>query len=173
MKEPRDTQPSRSQGAAFGKPCAFCATTILLRAPAFAHAPKPAFLIDQSELWLASAAGEVPIALVKVVDIDSSQILDWDTFHGLFRDVIGFPEFYGMNMNAFIDCMGYIDSPDAQMTTITTSPGETLLLNILDVDSFQRRCPAQFQELVSAIAFVNYRKKASSNASMIALSFYA
>ena len=30
---------------------------------------------------------------------------DWESFHTVSAEVFGFPEFYGRNMNAWIDCL--------------------------------------------------------------------
>ncbi len=35
-----------------------------------------------------------------VVTIDTRRITDWETFHDVFAEVFGFPEFYGRNMEA-------------------------------------------------------------------------
>ncbi len=46
---------------------------------------------------------------VKIVTVPVSEIKDWDTFHTVFAHVFGFPDYYGRNMNAWIDCMTYLD----------------------------------------------------------------
>jgi len=48
-----------------------------------------------------------------VVRVDCDRITDWESFHSVFADVFGFPNFYGRNMNAWIDCMSYLDEPKA------------------------------------------------------------
>ncbi len=40
------------------------------------------------------------------------QIKDWKSFHLLCKEKFGFPDFYGMNMNAWIDCLTYLDESD-------------------------------------------------------------
>ena len=47
-----------------------------------------------------------------VVRIPTSEIVDWESFHSVFQRVLGFPEFYGRNMNAWIDCLTSADSLD-------------------------------------------------------------
>jgi hypothetical protein len=46
------------------------------------------------------------------VRLDASLITDWNSFHTTCRETFGFPEFYGMNMNAWIDCLTYLDEGD-------------------------------------------------------------
>ena len=52
------------------------------------------------------------------VAVDFNEIGDWDTFHEVFAKAMGFPEFYGRNNNAWIDCMSYIDDEDAGMSKV-------------------------------------------------------
>ena len=47
-----------------------------------------------------------------VIEVPASQINDWDTFHDTFAQTLGFPDFYGRNMNAWIDCLTYADEDD-------------------------------------------------------------
>ena len=61
------------------------------------------------------------------IDIDSNRIKNRDFFHDCFSKAFGFPYFYGRNMDAWIDCMTSLDSPDDGMTTIHTEPGKTLM----------------------------------------------
>ena len=44
-----------------------------------------------------------------VLEVDCRQITDWDSFHDVFARACGFPDFYGRNLNAWIDCMTYLD----------------------------------------------------------------
>ena len=49
-----------------------------------------------------------------VVTIPTGQIRDWGTFHSVFQTALGFPEFYGRSMNAWIDCLTHFDDGDDQ-----------------------------------------------------------
>lgn len=93
-----------------------------------------------------------------VVSIPVDAITDWPSFHDVFQRVLGFPDFYGRNMDAWIDCMTSVDSPDDGLTTITIKPGELLVLRIDDCLNFRRRCPEQFDALIQCCAFVNFRR---------------
>jgi len=42
------------------------------------------------------------------VRLPTEQITDWRSSHEVCREVFGFPDFYGMNMDAWIDCMSYL-----------------------------------------------------------------
>ena len=107
-----------------------------------------------------------------LVRIDGSRIRDWDSFHAVFKEAMGFPDFYGANMDAWIDCMSYVDNPSACMTTRHVSPGEVLTLQVDDVNEFASRCPEQYDALVECTAFVNWRRAERGEPGVVALSFY-
>jgi hypothetical protein len=90
------------------------------------------------------------------VRFETSKISDWDSFHIASREAFGFPDFYGMNMNAWIDCLTYIDLADG-MSRFELAPGETLNIEVTDTESFNSRVPEIFDALVECTAFVNQR----------------
>ena len=90
-----------------------------------------------------------------LVTIPADRITDWDTFHSVFQTALGFPEFYGRNMNAWIDCLTCLDDG---MTRFTVADGDALTLRIDGAADFQRRCPEQYQALIECAAFVNFRR---------------
>ena len=107
-----------------------------------------------------------------VIKLDTSRITDWDTFHRVFAEVFGFPEFYGRNMNAWIDCMASLDDPGAGMTTIHAPPGGVVVLQLEGVDKFAQCCPEQYAAVIECAAFVNWRRIEKGDAAVLALSYY-
>jgi hypothetical protein len=107
-----------------------------------------------------------------LVKIDASRIRDWDTFHDEFAKVLGFPSFYGRNLNAWVDCMTYLDEPETGMTTIHAPKGSVLVLQIDHVTDFAIRCPDVYAALVECAGFVNWRRIQMGQAAVLALSFY-
>ncbi len=93
-----------------------------------------------------------------VITIAADQIKDWVSFHSVFQATLGFPDFYGRNMDAWNDCMTYIDDPGSGLTGIIVAEGELVALRIDDAPDFERRCPDQYQALIECTAFVNYRR---------------
>ena len=77
-----------------------------------------------------------------VVKLDTRQIKDWDSFHDVFARVFGFPEFYGRNMNAWIDCMSYLDDPSTGMSAVHAVPGNVVALEVVDVNDFAQDVPS-------------------------------
>ena len=108
---------------------------------------------------------------MQLVRIDTRRITDWDTFHQVFKEAFGFPDFYGRNLNAWIDCLGYLDEPEAGMTSIHIRPGEVLTLHLGEVTAFAERCPEQYKAIVECAAFVNARRVEDGSPAVLALSF--
>jgi hypothetical protein len=106
-----------------------------------------------------------------LVKLDTSLISDWDTFHKVFKDSFGFPEFYGRNMDAWIDCMTYLDDPSAEMTQVHAPPGGVVVLELEYVGDFARRCSPQYNAIIECSAFVNWRRIRNGAPAVLALSF--
>jgi hypothetical protein len=83
-----------------------------------------------------------------VISIAADQITDWPSFHDVFKHALGFPDFYGRNMDAWIDCMTSVDSAADRLTTVTVPHGELLVLKIEDLLGFKRRCLEQYSALI-------------------------
>lgn len=107
-----------------------------------------------------------------ILRLNLGRITDWDSFHDVFAETFGFPAFYGRNMNAWIDCMGNVDSPEAGMSTITIKPGEVLTLHLDGVDEFSTRCPELYAHLVECTASVNWNRTSQGLPAVLALSYY-
>ena len=107
-----------------------------------------------------------------IVVVDTTEIKDWQSFHQIFSQSFGFPEFYGNNMDALIDCLSSLDAPQAEMTRVHVKQGETLAIQLSAVNSFRRRCPEQFEALQDACAFVNWRRARNQGAPLVAPSYY-
>jgi len=64
--------------------------------------------------------------VVSFARVDGSRIHDWASFHDEFNRTFAFPDFYGRNMDAWIDCMSSLDEPSAQLTGIHCERGKVL-----------------------------------------------
>lgn len=104
-----------------------------------------------------------------LVRIDATRITEWDTFHSVFAEVFGFPGFYGKNMNAWIDCMSYLDDPEAGMTSIHGTVSDPVVLQVDNID----RLPTElYLAIVECAAFVNWRRIETGDSAILVLSFY-
>lgn len=95
---------------------------------------------------------------MQLVTLDTRRIADWTTFHDVFAEIFGFPAFYGRNLNAWIDCMAWLDDSSAEMTKIHARAGGVVVLQLEHVDDFAQRCPEQFEAIIDCAAFVNWRR---------------
>jgi RNAse (barnase) inhibitor barstar len=93
------------------------------------------------------------------VEIDLARVHDWDSFHAEFARALGFPEFYGGNMNAWEDVMSDLSKPDVVgMTKLEVPKGEDLVLVLRGGEELRTAHPEIFGALVDATAHVNRLK---------------
>jgi hypothetical protein len=107
-----------------------------------------------------------------IVAIPVNEIVDWDSFHVVFARELGFPDFYGKNMNAWIDCMTSVDEPEDGMTSVHGTKEAGLLLNLGDCTEFAKRCPEQYEAILDSVGFVNHRRMEAGEEPVISLSFW-
>lgn len=111
--------------------------------------------------------------LISLARIDCDGIIDWNSFHDVFDRVFQFPDFYGRNMNAWVDCMTSLDEPEDGLTGIHCEPGRVLTIELAGAKAFKNRCPEQFEAIIECSAFVNWRRIDVGLPSVLALSFRA
>lgn len=104
------------------------------------------------------------------VTIPTAEISDWASFHSVFQAALGFPKFYGRNMNAWIDCLTYADDEDPDVN-VSVGEGGLLVLQIDDVADFKRRCPEQYLAVIECASFVNHRRIDLGKPPVLALLF--
>lgn len=108
-----------------------------------------------------------------VVRVPLDRISDRESFHTVFAEVLGFPQWYGRNMDAWSDCLTRVDEPESGLTKVVMEPGDILTLELDGVKEFISRCPAQYRDLLECAAFVNYRRLKVGERSILALAFNA
>ena len=107
-----------------------------------------------------------------LVQIDCDRITDWDSFHDVFARVFGFPEFYGRNMNAWIDCMTSLDAPNDGMTSIHAPEDGCVVLQLNNVKPLAERCREMYDAMLECAAFVNWRRIETGEPAVLVLSFH-
>ena len=90
------------------------------------------------------------------VQLNGAAIRDWNAFHDQSAVVFGFPDFYGRNMDAWIDCLTYVRDGDG-MSRFTLGSTEPLIIEVLDTETFNRQAPEILDAFVECTAFVNQR----------------
>jgi RNAse (barnase) inhibitor barstar len=95
---------------------------------------------------------------MKIINIDASELANWESFHAYFKKAVGFPEYYGNNMDAWIDCM--------------SDEVELWVLNLSSINVLVSEAPEIYYSLVECSAFVNYRSIEGEGNPIIVLSFF-
>lgn len=104
------------------------------------------------------------------VEIDLGRVSDAASFHAEFGRVMGFPDFYGKNMNAWEDCMGDLSAPGQPgMTRVEVPRGEDLLLVLKGAADLAKRKPDIWFSLLDSTASVNRTKTAIKGATRLLL----
>jgi RNAse (barnase) inhibitor barstar len=107
-----------------------------------------------------------------IVRIDTESITDWPSFHDVFAETFGFPDYYGRNMDAWIDCMTYLNDADVADTALKANPAEVVVLQLDHIRDFKIRCADIYEAIIECSAFVNYRQVESGKEPVLALSFF-
>jgi hypothetical protein len=110
--------------------------------------------------------------MTRNVQIDGDKINDWASFHAQFAEVLGFPAFYGRNMNAWNDCMTSLDVPNDGLSSVHVAPGDVVVLCIAGTNELKKRCPEVYDALIECSAFVNWRRIEKGEPAVLALSFH-
>lgn len=105
-------------------------------------------------------------------ELDCRKITDWKSFHREFSEVMGFPDFYGNNMNAWIDCMSSLGEPGDGMTKVHAPSGGVFVLKLLNVEVLKKEFPEQYLAILECSAFVNYRLLERGESAVLAISFW-
>lgn len=106
-----------------------------------------------------------------LVQIDCGQIRDWESFHDSFSTAFGFPDFYGRNMDAWIDCMTSLDCPDDAMTSIHAPPDGCVVLQLNNIKQLATQCREIYDAILECAAFVNGRRLETGDPPVLMLSF--
>lgn len=106
-----------------------------------------------------------------IVEVDLAPVSDWGSFHDVFAQALGFPDFYGRNLNAWIDCLTYADEDD-RMRNVVVAAGDVLTLQLAGCKELRARCPEIYEALVDCAAFVNWRRIEVGDRPILALSYH-
>ncbi len=106
-----------------------------------------------------------------VARVPTSGIADWDSFHDVFATALRFADYYGRNMDAFIDLLRY---PDTEDVGVDVKNGDVLILYLDEPGTkFAARCPEQHAFLVDAMGTINAEGVESGEWVTLALAFPA
>jgi Barstar (barnase inhibitor) len=106
-----------------------------------------------------------------IIRIDARRLTDAAGLHAAMSEAFGFPDSYGKNLDALVDCLTYLDDPKSGMSRVQVFPGEVALLVLEYLDGKNKKQMAQVEALVDAVAFVNWRRLEKSQAPVLALAY--
>jgi len=91
-----------------------------------------------------------------LAQLDGDKITDWASFHALSQQVFGFPDTYGHNLNAWVDCLSYLRDEDG-MSRFKLFPNEVLKIELLHAEALRARHPEIVDEMAFCIDAINER----------------
>jgi hypothetical protein len=90
------------------------------------------------------------------VKLDGAQIKDWATFHDACQREFGFPDYYGRNMDAWVDCMSYLRDDDG-MSKFRLAENEVLEIEITNSAQLKQNQPEILDEMTFCVEAINDR----------------
>lgn len=90
------------------------------------------------------------------VRLDGAAIKDWQSFHSECQGKFGFPDFYGRNMDAWIDCLSTLRDNDG-MSGFTLASNETLRIEVEHSAVLRSQAPQILATLSNCVDAVNER----------------
>lgn len=105
----------------------------------------------------------------KVVIVPLGQVTDRESFHDVFARILGFPSYYGRNMDAWIDLVCELDTERA--CALHVGKKGTLTLALQDVAIFRSSHPDLWDDLVDSASDVNFRRMIRGESALLALAY--
>ncbi len=90
------------------------------------------------------------------IKLDGELLTDWEAFHTVSQEAFGFPDYYGRNISAWIDCLSYLRDDDG-MSTIRLNDEELLTIALSGSEALGQRFPELLEELQFCVDMINER----------------
>ena len=104
-----------------------------------------------------------------LVRLDVGEIEDFEALHDAFAAAFGFPDFYGRNMNAWIDCMESLDRPGDGLTAVHGTASDPVVLHLENASALPSDVFAAVHECA---ALVNWRRVEVGEPAILVLSYH-
>lgn len=95
---------------------------------------------------------------IKFFSIDAYNIKTWESFHRTFKEEFSFPDYYGNNMDAWIDCMSEVVQEEV-----------LCLIKVTNVQSLREVSPTQYHALLECTSFINKRLEGEGKQALLGL----
>jgi Barstar (barnase inhibitor) len=106
-----------------------------------------------------------------LIRVDARRLTDSAGLHAALSEAFGFPDSYGKNLDALVDCLTHLDDPRAGMSRVQVFPGQVALLVLDHADAKAKPQAAQVRALVDAVAFVNWRRLEKGQPPVLAVAY--
>lgn len=107
-----------------------------------------------------------------IIRIDARRLTDAAGLHAALNEAFGFLDEYGKNLDSLVDCLTYLDDPQAGMTRAHVRPGEVALLVLDHIDTNGKQIDRHVKSLLDAIAFVNWRRLETGQPPVLAVAYH-
>lgn len=91
-----------------------------------------------------------------VVHLNGEIIDDWHAFHAVSQTEFGFPDIYGCNMDAWVDCLSYLRDEDG-MTKFRLKPDEKLQIVVDHAEILRKNAPHILEDIAFCVEALNER----------------
>jgi hypothetical protein len=91
------------------------------------------------------------------VRLDGRRMFDRRGFHAESAAIFKFPDFYGNNMDAWIDALSYLRDADGNIAGIALAEEETLVIEVCHSADLRHAAPEMREMLEDVVAAVNER----------------
>jgi hypothetical protein len=108
--------------------------------------------------------------MIHTVEVDAAAIKDRGSFYTKFSEAFGFPDVWGRNGDAWIDCMSRLDE---DFSKVRVAKGDLVLLHVVNGGALKTSAPEILSDLFEMVAFVNYRRIEIGQHPILILSCYA
>jgi hypothetical protein len=107
-----------------------------------------------------------------IIRIDARRLSDSAALHATMSEAFGFPDWYGRNLDALVDCLAHLDDPKAGMSRVQVFPGQVALLALDHVDDPDQPRSEPLRKLLDVVAFVNWRRLEMGQPPVLALAYH-
>lgn len=89
------------------------------------------------------------------IQVECSQIYDWESFHDYFFHLFGFSGDYDHTVHTWIEVMQSIDDEEESLCKTVLPPGENLDFLLIGTEQILQNAPDVLLGFVEAISIVN------------------
>ncbi|WP_370408177.1 barstar family protein [Tenacibaculum dicentrarchi] len=104
----------------------------------------------------------------KKLELNFKEIKTLNDMHSMLKERFGFPDFYGNNVNALIDCLSSLRYPDHEMSDFLLDSTDDVL--IIELKNFSTCENIVVNHFLTAIMGTNNKDRETNNSPSIYLS---